>query len=266
MSIKNQITKNQVSAEIDTTLDQGEIVDYKINKKLADKEYYQKNKEKIREHNKLRKEERSIYDKKYNQEHKEQIKIKNKRYKDAHKEEIKDYNKRYNDTNNEKWKEYYSRGDEYVQKYLNKSKCLICSDTDTNHMCFHHINPEEKDKNIAQIKQCSISKIQKEIDKCIILCKNCHMKLHSALKNRKTKPTKAQQYAIEYKKNIGCNICGENMSVCLQFHHKNPENKYKGINQTSDVEIIKKEIEKCSVLCANCHTDIHINGVNQNEY
>ncbi len=44
---------------------------------------------------------------------------------------------------------------------------------------FHHTNPKEKDKNFTSMKNWSFDKIKKELDKCILLCANCHRLEHS---------------------------------------------------------------------------------------
>ena len=44
---------------------------------------------------------------------------------------------------------------------------------------FHHINPEEKDNTIAyMIKSSSIEKLIEEVNKCKLLCANCHREFH----------------------------------------------------------------------------------------
>ena len=41
---------------------------------------------------------------------------------------------------------------------------------------FHHIDPETKDATIASFKCFKTAK--KELDKCILVCSNCHRKIH----------------------------------------------------------------------------------------
>lgn len=64
-----------------------------------------------------------------------------------------------------------------------------------------------------------------------------------------------------YKKNMKCSKCGESHSACLDFHHLDPKNKKFGIgriiNSTYSIETIEKEIDKCIVLCSNCHRKLH---------
>lgn len=54
-----------------------------------------------------------------------------------------------------------------------------------------------------------------------------------------------------------CKKCGEANPVCLEFHHKIREDKYKSISQmvreNYDWNKIENEIKKCEILCSNCH-------------
>jgi hypothetical protein len=56
-----------------------------------------------------------------------------------------------------------------------------------------------------------------------------------------------------------CVVCGEKDIVVLEFNHKNPSEKYRNIAQLTSScrwEKILPEIEKCEVVCANCHKRI----------
>ena len=43
---------------------------------------------------------------------------------------------------------------------------------------FHHLNPQEKDVNYSLFKTIFNERLKKELDKCILLCSNCHRELH----------------------------------------------------------------------------------------
>lgn len=44
---------------------------------------------------------------------------------------------------------------------------------------FHHLDPNEKDATIAaMLNSASMENIKKEVDKCKLLCSNCHRELH----------------------------------------------------------------------------------------
>lgn len=47
---------------------------------------------------------------------------------------------------------------------------------------FHHLNPDEKDFSISGIIK-SFNKLKSEVDKCILVCSNCHREIHSVIKN-----------------------------------------------------------------------------------
>lgn len=78
--------------------------------------------------------------------------------------------------------------------------------------------------------------------------------------DQRRRSEKRDWYA-SYKSNLSCLICGENEPVCLDFHHKNPDEKdfSIGARMSSGVSIERmiQEIEKCVVLCSNCHRKIH---------
>lgn len=46
---------------------------------------------------------------------------------------------------------------------------------------FHHLDPNKKDFSISQNMNMSWDKIKKEIDKCILVCSNCHREIHEEL-------------------------------------------------------------------------------------
>lgn len=43
----------------------------------------------------------------------------------------------------------------------------------------HHLDPKKKDKNWTSMRGWSWRRIEKEIDSCVLLCRNCHGAVHS---------------------------------------------------------------------------------------
>jgi len=64
-----------------------------------------------------------------------------------------------------------------------KVKCLLCPETEQCCLSFHHLNKKKKDITIAEAvaRGHSIERIKKEIAKCIVLCENCHRKVHAGV-------------------------------------------------------------------------------------
>lgn len=73
----------------------------------------------------------------------------------------------------------------------------------------------------------------------------------------------------EYKSNLKCD-CGENHPSCIDFHHIDPKQKEisicKAVTNGWGWERIMKEIEKCKVLCSNCHKKIHWEEMNKSSW
>lgn len=63
---------------------------------------------------------------------------------------------------------------------------------------------------------------------------------------------------VEYKGGK-CEICGYNKCIeALEFHHINPKEKDFSISGgTKSFNTLKPELDKCILVCANCHREIH---------
>jgi hypothetical protein len=61
-----------------------------------------------------------------------------------------------------------------------KKKCSICDENHPATLDFHHIDPSVKEIDLARAANNGWSKnrLLKEIKKCIIVCRNCHAKIH----------------------------------------------------------------------------------------
>ena len=88
-------------------------------------------------------------------------------------------------------------------------------------------------------------------------CKECHS---GYMKQKYQQNKNAIQ---EMKSNRGCIKCGDTRGYVLDYHHINPEEKKEGIarmtsNHYSNLnKEILDEINKCVVMCANCHKEWH---------
>ena len=59
-----------------------------------------------------------------------------------------------------------------------KSPCAKCGESRLRCLSFHHRNPDDKDFTIGQLRKSNLDKIQREINKCVCLCLNCHHEFH----------------------------------------------------------------------------------------
>ena len=86
-------------------------------------------------------------------------------------------------------------------------------------------------------------------------CKECHRGYVKA------QYRKRKDEINNLKKQCVCQKCGEKRFYLLDFHHVNPEIKddtiAKMASNRNKMEDIQKEIDKCVVLCSNCHREFH---------
>ena|ERR1035437_186664 len=138
------------------------------------------------------------------------------------------------------------------------NKCIDCSESNKDCLVFDHT--VDKKVNIACILHCSWEKILEELVKCELVCENCHLirtRQRSAIKfNTNEKKidnrNKKRQVILNY---LGgkCIDCNNNNSDVLVFDHIDTKLYNIGSNILSSFESIKSEIDKCELVCANCH-------------
>lgn len=66
------------------------------------------------------------------------------------------------------------RGEAIIIEYLATHPCMKCGEIDPIVLEFHHRNPSTKRMDVCLMRQHSRSSIMKEIEKCDVLCANCH--------------------------------------------------------------------------------------------
>jgi len=77
----------------------------------------------------------------------------------------------------ERWIETKKKAIEYLGK-----SCVRCrTEYEYPAMQFHHRNPMEKDVSWNKLRLRSWDKIRMELDKCDLVCSNCHSIIHSNL-------------------------------------------------------------------------------------
>lgn len=102
-------------------------------------------------------------------------------------------------------KEYYKKkgrksNDKCIRKFIKYKESLFCTDCklsfrDKHSLCdFHHLDPNNKDFNISQIR--NSRNIQTELSKCIPLCANCH-RLRHQIEDSLAKLDTASEYESE---------------------------------------------------------------------
>lgn len=137
-------------------------------------------------------------------------------------------------------------------------KCQTCGyDRYAGALNFHRIDFRKKENITTLTGDKSLKKQKEEVDKCILVCANCYRKIkYEGIKNCRERKIKAE---FVNEKGGECQTCGYNKYIgALDFHHVDPCTKNFGISsRRMSKERQKEEIDKCILICANCHAEIH---------
>lgn len=143
--------------------------------------------------------------------------------------------------------------------------CISCGESNLYLLEFHHL--QDKDFQISDriynggIKKDFADDLVKEIRKCVVICKKCHMKQHPELITKRIE-IKREIYTYSGEK---CKDCIETDVNVMNWHHRDPLIKSfeigRGIkdcgNKKRSIQSLKREVDKCDMLCTNCHTLRH---------
>ena len=174
----------------------------------------------------------------------------------------------------------------WVYEQKEAAGCGQCGEDDGRCLDFHHREDERKWLKVSLMVTYGYAKekLEKEIAKCDVLCANCHRLEHYRWPRRvrwnsdtdphtltdgtsldeATLPDRReyqQAWLHEYKESQGCAECGIEEAASLEFHHVDSDAKEQTVSQLvvngcSGSELLT-EIQRCTVLCANCHRQRH---------
>jgi hypothetical protein len=126
---------------------------------------------------------------------------------------------------------------------------------------------EEKPVSEFGFKDKQNGKLQSRCKPCQSVCSKKHYLSNKddyrkrARKNNTLYRKRNRQFVSQYKAEKGCHFCKENTPVCLDFHHLDQNEKEINISVMSrganSIDSIIKEIDKCLVICSNCHRKLH---------
>jgi hypothetical protein len=147
------------------------------------KEHYEEYKRNWRK-NRLEKDKQMR--KEYYQENKDKIKQYQKEYRKNNKEKIKKWRQKTKTQRKEYKKNYYQLKANFVLEYKKDKKCINCGYKEHPEILqFHHTKGDKSFSVGSGIGNKKNETIKKEMDKCILLCPNCHFLLHFKKEDKK---------------------------------------------------------------------------------
>jgi len=144
-------------------------------------------------------------------------------------------------------------------------RCVDCGYSESaTALEFHHREPASKDFAISG-SSASRQRVWSEAAKCDLVCANCHRARHAAARSAGGRPgvesrRRTKQRAVVL---LGgrCQGCDQVVPVAaFEFHHREAGTKEFAISADGVPrrwERIVAELEKCVLLCANCHREVH---------
>ena len=68
-----------------------------------------------------------------------------------------------------------------VSRYKRFCGCKICGEKEPIALDLHHLDPSVKEDNPSSMIGGSIERLKAEVRKCVVLCANCHRKVHAGI-------------------------------------------------------------------------------------
>ena len=136
--------------------------------------------------------------------------------------------------------------------------CLTCSPFGEHNVIDLNKRPEQ-----AKCLNCSGSLKRNQLKYCSSNCRSKHLS-QSNNSTYRCQQGRSLQRKIELINLLGgkCETCGYNKNLsALVFHHRDASQKRFSLDarhlSNSNLERIHNEVKKCSLLCCNCHAELH---------
>lgn len=139
--------------------------------------------------------------------------------------------------------------------YTMGEECKICGYNKCNAALeLHHIDPNEKEFSFSDNVNLAWEKVKQELQKCILVCANCHREIHQGLIEQQLQSSYIQERADEISQRISdithhkisyCKYCGKivykNSNCCVECAAKE-----RRVVERPTREELKKLIRECS--------------------
>lgn len=180
------------------------------------------------------------------------------------KEQELEYGKLYKENNPEKRRETSNRSAAknraWFRDFLNSIKNVPCFDCNGLFppcaMDFDHRDPLTKLFNISEAQSKNEQILKEEIKKCDVVCANCHrIRENNRRRDRNANSSKLNKILHPYK-DVPCMDCNIQFPpYVMDFDHRDPDDKLFDLSKPrrSDQIVFLAEINKCDIVCANCH-------------
>lgn len=169
------------------------------------------------------------------------------------------------------WRAYRRRRHSEIAALVaaRRLSCIRCGHAVAAALDLHHRDPTEKEFALWESSTRSLAAVQREMDKCDVLCANCHLEEHAASTQSKSRSgalavvewrrrTKSRLVELHGGRCIRCGYAGH--VAALVFHHRDPSTKGFAISVDGAPRAwarLVEETAKCDLLCANCHREVH---------
>lgn len=150
----------------------------------------------------------------------------------------------------------------------NRKYCLTCSPFGSgNRIKLERFKDTAGSQGKCEVCKSSLKGNSRKF--CSFKCKQQKGKSNTQTNTYTYQQGRALQRKLEFVKLLGgcCEKCGYNKNLAaLHFHHKDSAQKERNLDSRSlsntNIKELEKEVNKCQLLCANCHAESHFTYLN----
>lgn len=151
----------------------------------------------------------------------------------------------------------------FIQRLKESSPCSDCGKFYPYYvMQFDHVRGTKVSKISGWGVNIGVDRLLEEISKCELVCGNCHKKRTQERMGEERSYARPRSWTnrglIREAKSVPCSDCGiQYPYYVMEFDHVRGEKKFNigalGVN--SKTSVLMEEIQKCDVVCCNCHAE-----------